>query len=101
MRPVQFLSETAEQIAETRDLTLRIASFGNDELGGLAASFNTMLDALERALAAQRQLIMDASHELRTPLASLRTNVEVLSDLDRLSEEQRKAVLAGIVSQLE
>jgi two-component system sensor histidine kinase MprB len=44
---------------------------------------------------------MDASHELRTPLASLRTNVEVLADLDRLSPEQRKAVLAGIVSQLE
>ncbi len=101
LRPVQSLTETAEQIAETRDLTLRIESAGNDELGRLAASFNTMLDALERSLDQQRQLVMDASHELRTPLASLRTNVEVLHDVDRLTPEQRKALLAGIVSQLE
>ncbi|MBV9098915.1 MAG: HAMP domain-containing histidine kinase, partial [Frankiaceae bacterium] len=101
MRPVQSLTETAEEIAETRDLTLRIESAGNDELGRLAAAFNTMLDALERSLSQQRQLVMDASHELRTPLASLRTNVEVLNDVDRLSPEQRKALLAGIVSQLE
>lgn len=101
LRPVQSLTETAEQIAETRDLTLRIESAGNDELGRLAASFNTMLDALERSLDQQRQLVMDASHELRTPLASLRTNVEVLHDVDRLTPEQRNALLAGIVSQLE
>lgn len=101
LRPVQSLTETAEEIAETRDLTLRIESAGNDELGRLAASFNTMLDALERSLDQQRQLVMDASHELRTPLASLRTNVEVLHDLDRLTPAQRKALLAGIVSQLE
>jgi two-component system, OmpR family, sensor histidine kinase MprB len=101
MRPVQSLTETAEQIAETRDLTVRIESVGNDELGRLAASFNTMLDALERSLDQQRQLVMDASHELRTPLASLRTNVEVLNDVDRLSPVQREALLAGIVSQLE
>jgi two-component system sensor histidine kinase MprB len=101
LRPVQSLTETAEEIAETRDLTLRIESAGNDELGRLAASFNTMLDALERSLAQQRQLVVDASHELRTPLASLRTNVEVLNDVDRLTPAQRKALLAGIVSQLE
>jgi len=101
LRPVQSLTETAEEIAETKDLTLRIESAGNDELGRLAASFNTMLDALERSLDQQRQLVMDASHELRTPLASLRTNVEVLHDVDRLTPAQREALLAGIVSQLE
>jgi two-component system, OmpR family, sensor histidine kinase MprB len=101
LRPVYSLTETAEQIAETRDLTLRIEAQGKDELGRLAASFNTMLDALERSLAQQRQLVMDASHELRTPLASLRTNVEVLNDVDRLDPAQRKALLAGTVSQLE
>jgi two-component system sensor histidine kinase MprB len=100
-RPVKTLTETAEQIAATRDLTLRITAEGNDELGRLAGSFNTMLDALERSLTAQRQLVTDASHELRTPLASLRTNAEVLNDIDRLSPAQRKAVLAGIVTQLD
>ena len=101
MRPIKALTETAEQIATTRDLTVRIGSYGNDELGRLAATFNTMLDELQRSLGAQRQLVMDASHELRTPLASLRTNVEILGDLDRLSPTQRDATLKGIVSQLE
>jgi signal transduction histidine kinase len=101
MRPVASLTEAAEQIAVTRDLTTRIEDYGDDELGRLALSFNTMLDALERSLGAQRQLIMDASHELRTPLASLRTNVEVLHEIDRLSPVQRRELLDGIVTQLE
>lgn len=100
-RPVKTLTETAERIAATRDLTLRIDGTSNDELGRLATSFNTMLDALERSLTAQRQLVTDASHELRTPLASLRTNVEVLKDMERLSPAQRDAVLSGIVTQLD
>jgi two-component system sensor histidine kinase MprB len=100
-RPVRTLTETAEMIAATRDLTVRINAESNDELGRLANSFNTMLDALERSLSAQRQLVLDSSHELRTPLASLRTNVEVLNDVDRLTTEQRQAVLEGIVTQLD
>jgi two-component system sensor histidine kinase MprB len=100
-RPVKTLTDAAEQIAVTRDLTLRISAEGTDELGRLAASFNMMLDALERSLTAQRQLVTDASHELRTPLASLRTNAEVLNDIDRLSAAQRRAVLSGIVTQLD
>jgi len=101
MRPVRTLTEATEQIAATRDLTLRITAESTDELGRLAMSFNTMLDALEKSLTAQRQLVTDASHELRTPLASLRTNAEVLNDVDRLSPEQRRAVLSGIVTQLD
>jgi two-component system sensor histidine kinase MprB len=101
MRPVASLTEAAEQIAVTRDLATRIDDYGDDELGRLAVSFNTMLDALERSLGAQRQLILDASHELRTPLASLRTNVEVLHEIDRLTLDQRRDLLNGIVTQLE
>jgi two-component system, OmpR family, sensor histidine kinase MprB len=101
MRPVASLTEAAEQIAVTRDLATRIDDYGDDELGRLAVSFNTMLDALERSLGAQRQLILDASHELRTPLASLRTNVEVLHEIDRLTLDQRHDLLDGIVTQLE
>ena len=100
-RPVRTLTDTAEQIAATRDLTVRIQAESSDELGRLAGSFNTMLDALERSLDAQRQLVTDASHELRTPLASLRTNVEVLKHVDRMSPEQREDVLDGIVTQLD
>ena len=73
------LTETAEHVARTRDLSRRIRADGTDELSRLGASFNTMLEALADAERSQRQLVADASHELRTPLTSLRTNIEVLS----------------------
>jgi two-component system, OmpR family, sensor histidine kinase MprB len=79
LQPVTELTEAAEHVARTRDLSRRIAAPGDDELGRLATSFNTMLGELEASMRAQRQLVADASHELRTPLTSLRTNLEVLA----------------------
>ena len=79
LAPVQRLTRTAEEVSETRDLSRRIDATGSDELSRLAATFNTMLGALEESARAQRRLVSDASHELRTPLTSLRTNIEVLA----------------------
>ena len=107
--PVERLTEASEHVAATRDLSRRIdAGTGDDELGRLANSFNTMLDALDGAMAAldrslhaQRQLVADASHELRTPLTSLRTNVEVLRDPAGLSERQRRELIDDVAMQLD
>ena len=90
LRPVRKLTETAEHVADTHDLSERIDATGSDELSRLAVSFNTMLAALEQAVAAQRQLVADASHELRTPLTSLRTNFEVLLRPGPLPDESRR-----------
>jgi two-component system sensor histidine kinase MprB len=100
-RPVQRLTETAEHVTHTRDLSKRIPADERDELGRLAASFNTMLAALESSQQAQRQLVADASHELRTPLTSLRTNLELLKDGAVLAPEERQAMLARSVAQIE
>jgi two-component system sensor histidine kinase MprB len=100
LRPVRRLTEASEHVAETRDLSERMDASGRDELARLAASFNTMLEALEDSLRAQRQLVADASHELRTPLTSLRTNIEVLARADALPPEERETLLADVVEQL-
>ena len=101
LKPVRALTDATEHVAETRDLTRRIDASGTDELSRLAASFNTMLGALESSLAAQRQLVADASHELRTPLTSLRTNMEVLARGDGLSPGERERLVGDVVRQLE
>jgi two-component system, OmpR family, sensor histidine kinase MprB len=101
LRPVSRLSTTAEEVAETRDLSRRIDGEGGDEIGRLVRSFNSMLAALEESLAAQRQLIADASHELRTPLTSLRTNVETLARANGIARQQRATLLADVVAQLD
>ena len=98
LAPVGALTDAAERIAETRDLTLRIDDDRHDELGRLAVSFNTMLSALEDSVGAQRRLVADASHELRTPLASLRTNVELLAEVPA---DEREEVVTAIVGQVE
>jgi two-component system, OmpR family, sensor histidine kinase MprB len=99
--PVRRLTETAERVTETGDLSQRIEETGNDEIGRLASRFNAMLDALQHAQAAQRQLVADASHELRTPLTSLRTNIEVLAGGDALAPQDRERLLADVVAELE
>jgi two-component system, OmpR family, sensor histidine kinase MprB len=100
LTPVRRLTDAIEVVARTRDLRRTIDADGRDELSRLAAGFNTMLDALEQSLRAQRQLVADASHELRTPLTSIRTNVEVLAHARTMPAPERDRLLADVVEQL-
>jgi two-component system sensor histidine kinase MprB len=100
LAPVRRLTDTAEKVTETGDLSQRIEVTGSDELSRLATSFNSMLAALEESMRAQRQLVADASHELRTPLTSLRTNIEVLASDHALPQEDRGRLLSDVVDQL-
>jgi two-component system, OmpR family, sensor kinase len=85
LRPLGQVVETATQIAGgDRELRLR-PSRTDTELGGFAAAFDRMVDALEAAVAearardeATRRFLADASHELRTPIAALQASAETL-----------------------
>ena len=93
-RPIERLTGTAEHIAATQDLTTPIPVHGNDEVGRLAASFNTMLIALDTSREQQQRLVVDASHELRTPLTAVRTNIDFLGHATTLDAEQRAQLIA-------
>ena len=101
LAPAGEVSTAAEEVAATHDLTRRIEVRGEDELGRLAASFNEMMEALERSEAAQRRLVADASHELRTPLATLRTNIETLGRGDELAPGERDRLVEDLTEELE
>jgi two-component system sensor histidine kinase MprB len=100
LAPVARLAAVAEQVTATGNPGGRVEVDRPDELGRLAASFNRMLGALRRSLAAQRQLVSDASHELRTPLTSLRINVELLAAAPGLPPGERQEVLGRVVAQV-
>ncbi|KAA2258736.1 HAMP domain-containing histidine kinase [Solihabitans fulvus] len=79
LRPVRRLDEATAAVAGG-DLDSRADEVaGPPELRRLAASFNTMMDAVGTALRRQRAFVSDASHQLRNPLASLRLAVENLA----------------------
>jgi two-component system sensor histidine kinase MprB len=99
--PLNSLTATVEELAETTDVARRLDSGGPDELGRLRRAFNRLLEALESSRRAQSQLVLDASHELRTPLTSLRTNLEVVRRVDELSEHDRSVLVDDVLVQLQ
>jgi two-component system, OmpR family, sensor histidine kinase MprB len=100
LAPVRRFTHSTE-LAADQPLGNRLPVEGDDEIGRLARSFNTTLDALESSVASQRQLVADASHELRTPLSSLRTNVQVLSRANELPPDERERLLHDLELELD
>ncbi|MGA9276365.1 ATP-binding protein, partial [Ilumatobacter sp.] len=99
--PLRRLARVATNVAETRDFNTAVAERDRtDEIGQLAGSFATMLDALETSRVQQHRLIHDAGHEMRTPLTSLRANVALLERAVDLPPAERAEVLGAIRSEL-
>lgn len=101
LRPVQRVTAAAREISAT-DLSRRIALDGpRDELRDLADTVDDMLGRLDRAFAAQRQMIDDASHELRNPLAIIQINLDAVLSRDDVdaAERQRASTVTARATQ--
>ena len=101
LRPLNSLTDTVEELAETTDMSQRLDPGGPDELGRLRRAFNRLLEALDTSRESQRQLVLDASHEMRTPLTSLRTNMEVARRLEELEPADREVLISDVVTQMD
>jgi two-component system, OmpR family, sensor histidine kinase RstB len=80
------------------DLGARVAVEGNDEIAGLAQSFNRAATQIEQLIHANRSLLANASHELRTPLARIRLAVEMLK---QNADPKTKAGLEQDIAELD
>ena len=107
LRPINRITQTAEEIGTESDLTRRVNHVGpNDEVGRLARTFNSMLDRLQEAytrvnhaLGMQRDFVADVSHELRTPLTTVRGNLDLLRRQPPLPAEERADILDDLVGE--
>jgi signal transduction histidine kinase len=77
--PMQRLLAASRRIASGH-YAERVPANDPDELGALAAQFNTMAAGLEAAERRRVTLIGDVAHELRTPLAAIEGYTEGLLD---------------------
>ena len=76
------------------NLSVRVETDRDDEIGQLGRSFNEMADRLERLIVSERRLLADISHELRSPLARLkfamklaRTSSDSTTALERIERD--------------
>lgn len=88
LSPLAAVTRRAEAVA-AGDLTPQAVSVGQDEIGTLAATFETMVAAIARAnakllqserLATIGKMAAQVTHEVRNPLSSLALNVELLEE---------------------
>lgn len=79
LRPVGHLTKAAEKMAQG-DLSARVPVESDDELGQLAAAFNSMAGNISQQEQLRRNMVGDVAHELRTPLTNLRGYLEAVRD---------------------
>ncbi|MGD9181403.1 MAG: ATP-binding protein [Desulfobacterales bacterium] len=79
LAPIRRLTVGTRALA-SREFDTRIEVESEDELGRLAADFNTMAQTLEQYEQTRQQWISDIAHELRTPLSILSGEIEALKD---------------------
>lgn len=77
--PLRRMTEVTRAMARG-DYTGRVTTTATDEVGQLAAAFNTMAEDLARVDRERRDLIATVSHELRTPLTAMTALLENLAD---------------------
>ncbi len=92
LRPVRALTHAAAALGQG-DMTQRVTVEGDDEIAGLATTFNLMAESLQQAEARRKAMTADIAHELRTPLAVQRANIEAIQDgIYALSNENLQPV---------
>ena len=95
------ITDTAASI-ESGDLDRRLGDQGtDDEVGRLAATFDSMLDRLQAAMVVQRRLLSDVSHQLRTPLTVARGHLEVLGRQSHAEMTEVRETIHVVVDELD
>lgn len=78
-RRLEPLSTAAAAVA-SGDTSVRVAVEGDDELGSVAESFNSMAADLTAARNREREFLMSVGHDLRTPLTTIGGYAEALEE---------------------
>jgi heavy metal sensor kinase len=100
LRPVDRLSQTAEQIS-LQNLTLRLPVVPTgDALERLSISLNTMLGRLRDSVQTSRRFLADASHELRTPLTVIKGELQELVGESALNKRDLRERVGSVLEEV-
>ena len=93
--PLRVLGQAVERFGRG-NLSARVNSRRQDEIGELSRAFDQMADRIQTLLTAERRLLQDISHELRSPLARLSFGVELVRTAD-----DREAAVARLKKEID
>ncbi len=79
LSPIRALARGTRAMGQY-DFDTRVSVKSSDELGSLAADFNSMAQTLKQYETMRKNWLSDISHELRTPVAVIRSKIEALQD---------------------
>lgn len=93
-RPIGELQVAVRQLASGHIDARVPAAISNrrDELGALAADFNSMADQLQSLIDSREQLMQEMSHELRSPLARLQASLALAAHREKFGETEREQI---------
>jgi signal transduction histidine kinase len=114
-RPIQSMVEKMARVEEG-DLSVRMQSDHNDEIGVLMRSFNSMVENLDKAkgelekyhyrqmeradrLASVGEMAAGIAHEVKNPLAGISGAITIIAD-DFGKDDPRKEIVAEVLEQI-
>ncbi len=97
LNPIQKINQQVQKISAT-DLHLRVETDNEkDEIGTLAANFNSLLERLEKAFDLQKMFVANVSHELKTPITNIIGEVDVAVSKDRDAGDYKNTLRSVLV----
>lgn len=94
-RPLKLMSSAAKSISYG-DFSKRIPVETDDEIGELAAQFNSMTNSLVQLESMRRSFVANVSHELKTPMTTIGGFIDGI--LDGTIPKDKQSYYLGIVS---
>jgi two-component system osmolarity sensor histidine kinase EnvZ len=80
VRPIQRLSEAADQFGKGRELQEEFRPEGALEVRRAAAAFNVMRQRLRRQIRQRTDMLSGVSHDLRTPITRMKLQLAMLPE---------------------
>jgi len=114
-RPIRSMVEKMARV-ESGDLSVRMQSDHNDEIGVLMRSFNSMVENLDKAkgelerfhyrqmeradrLASVGEMAAGIAHEVKNPLAGISGAITILAD-DFPADDMRRQIISEVLEQI-
>ena len=92
--PLKEISKSIKKFGEG-DYGLRIDKLGNDEIGEVSKTFNSMALNIEELITSRQRLLRDIGHELKTPISKSKLAIEMIE------ESKYKNILKKALSEID